>query len=71
MLKFVADVKEWMSCDENNIVAIHCKGGKGRTGTAVSAWLLEDGQFDCAKVSATKFSRLQLSLRCIAGNIFS
>ncbi|NWY01846.1 TPTE2 phosphatase, partial [Nothoprocta ornata] len=30
MLKFTASVREWMSHDEKNIVAIHCKGGKGR-----------------------------------------
>lgn len=31
MLKFTASVREWMSQDEKNIIAIHCKGGKGRT----------------------------------------
>ncbi|NXU60730.1 TPTE2 phosphatase, partial [Horornis vulcanius] len=30
MLKFTASVREWMSQDEKNIIAIHCKGGKGR-----------------------------------------
>lgn len=31
MLKFTASVREWMSQDEKNVIAIHCKGGKGRT----------------------------------------
>ncbi|NWR31174.1 TPTE2 phosphatase, partial [Tachuris rubrigastra] len=30
MLKFTGSVREWMSQDEKNIIAIHCKGGKGR-----------------------------------------
>lgn len=30
MLKFTSNVREWMSQDEKNVIAIHCKGGKGR-----------------------------------------
>jgi protein-tyrosine phosphatase len=26
--------------DENTVVAVHCLGGKGRTGVFVSAWLM-------------------------------
>lgn len=29
MLKYTASVREWMSADPQNIIAIHCKGGKG------------------------------------------
>ncbi len=29
MLKYTAGVREWMSADPQNIIAIHCKGGKG------------------------------------------
>uniref|UniRef100_A0A8C3Y0P0 Phosphatidylinositol-3,4,5-trisphosphate 3-phosphatase n=1 Tax=Catharus ustulatus TaxID=91951 RepID=A0A8C3Y0P0_CATUS len=49
MLKFTASVREWMSQDEKNIVAIHCKGGKGRTGTMVCTWLIDSDQFESAK----------------------
>lgn len=38
MLKFTASVREWMSQDEKNIVAIHCKGGKGRTSHVQSVY---------------------------------
>lgn len=31
MLKYTANVREWMSADPQNIIAIHCKGGKGET----------------------------------------
>eukprot|EP00118_Oscarella_pearsei_P015459 m.139826 g.139826 ORF g.139826 m.139826 type:complete len:227 (+) comp38282_c0_seq1:918-1598(+) len=44
-----------MDGDPLNVVAIHCRGGKGRTGTLVSAWLLRSGVFDNAKASLQYF----------------
>ena len=32
MQRFARIAKEWMDADEDNVIAIHCKGGKGRTG---------------------------------------
>lgn len=29
MLKYTASVREWMTAHPENIIAIHCKGGKG------------------------------------------
>ncbi|OXB77196.1 UNVERIFIED_CONTAM: hypothetical protein H355_012563, partial [Colinus virginianus] len=55
MLKFTASVREWMSQDEKNIIAIHCKGGKGRTGTMVCTWLIHSDQFESAKESLDYF----------------
>lgn len=49
LLKFIENANEWMN-DENHIMAIHCKGGKGRTGTIICSWLIEDGKFDNSKV---------------------
>lgn len=34
------DAATWLEADPQNVVAIHCKAGKGRTGTAVAALLL-------------------------------
>ncbi|KFP06891.1 Phosphatidylinositol 3,4,5-trisphosphate 3-phosphatase TPTE2, partial [Calypte anna] len=55
MLKFTASVREWMGQDEKNIIAIHCKGGKGRTGTMVCTWLIDSDQFESAKESLEYF----------------
>uniref|UniRef100_A0A673ATA5 Phosphatidylinositol 3,4,5-trisphosphate 3-phosphatase TPTE2-like n=1 Tax=Sphaeramia orbicularis TaxID=375764 RepID=A0A673ATA5_9TELE len=55
MLKYTANVREWMSADPKNIIAIHCKGGKGRTGTMVCTWLIDSDQFENAQDSLDYF----------------
>jgi len=40
MLRFCNSVQKWMMQHPENVIAVHCKGGKGRTGTMVCAWLL-------------------------------
>uniref|UniRef100_A0A8C5WZT5 Phosphatidylinositol-3,4,5-trisphosphate 3-phosphatase n=1 Tax=Malurus cyaneus samueli TaxID=2593467 RepID=A0A8C5WZT5_9PASS len=55
MLNFTANVREWMRKDEKNVIAIHCKGGKGRTGTMVCTWLIDSDQFESAKESLDYF----------------
>jgi len=40
MLNFCHSVERWMYKDPENVIAVHCKGGKGRTGTMICAWLL-------------------------------
>ncbi|KPP77925.1 phosphatidylinositol-3,4,5-trisphosphate 3-phosphatase TPTE2-like [Scleropages formosus] len=55
MLMYTASVREWMSADPSNIIAIHCKGGKGRTGTMVCTWLIDSDQFESAQDSLDYF----------------
>nr|XP_048296114.1 phosphatidylinositol 3,4,5-trisphosphate 3-phosphatase TPTE2-like isoform X2 [Myodes glareolus] len=40
MLLFSKEVNDWLAQHPENVVAIHCKGGKGRTGTMVCACLI-------------------------------
>ncbi|XP_051972151.1 phosphatidylinositol 3,4,5-trisphosphate 3-phosphatase TPTE2-like isoform X1 [Xyrauchen texanus] len=55
MLRYTASVREWMALDSWNVIAIHCKGGKGRTGTMVCTWLIDNDQFESAQESLDYF----------------
>lgn len=34
---------EWLAQDPANVIAVHCKGGKGRTGMIIACLLLRQG----------------------------
>ena len=51
MIDFAKNVREWQSEDERNVIAVHCKGGKGRTGTMICTWLVDCQMFEEAEVT--------------------
>lgn len=40
MFAFTAEARKWLRRGAENVVAVHCKGGKGRTGLIISALLI-------------------------------
>ena len=48
LMPFCEDAKKFLDEDEKNVVAIHCKAGKGRTGTFICCLLLYLGIFKSA-----------------------
>ncbi|XP_058451447.1 GATA zinc finger domain-containing protein 7 isoform X2 [Malaya genurostris] len=45
---FCKDVDEYLQADSRNVVAVHCKAGKGRTGTMICCYLLYSRMFGTA-----------------------
>eukprot|EP00094_Tigriopus_californicus_P011182 TCALIF_10791-PA protein Name:"Similar to TPTE2 Phosphatidylinositol 3,4,5-trisphosphate 3-phosphatase TPTE2 (Homo sapiens)" AED:0.03 eAED:0.03 QI:1078/0.83/0.57/1/0.66/0.57/7/173/580 len=57
MVDFVDEVVDWLCEDEDNIIAVHCKGGKGRTGTMICILLIEFEIFKDAMTSLEFFGQ--------------
>lgn len=51
LIKMANSVTEWFEEDKKNVIAVHCKGGKGRTGTMISVALLKTEVCQTAAVS--------------------
>ena len=59
MKSFCEDAKKFLDEDEKNIIAVHCKAGKGRTGTLISCLLLYMNVFDTAKEALLYYGRMR------------
>ncbi|XP_069859272.1 phosphatidylinositol 3,4,5-trisphosphate 3-phosphatase TPTE2 isoform X2 [Dipodomys merriami] len=55
MIQLSKDIVGWLDLDPQNVAALHCKGGKGRTGTMICACLIATGIFSTAKESLKWF----------------
>eukprot|EP01130_Rhizamoeba_saxonica_P013277 TRINITY_DN5654_c0_g1_i1.p1 TRINITY_DN5654_c0_g1~~TRINITY_DN5654_c0_g1_i1.p1 ORF type:complete len:545 (+),score=125.93 TRINITY_DN5654_c0_g1_i1:133-1635(+) len=49
----------WITASEDNICVVHCIGGKGRTGTIISSYLLYSGYYDDASECMDHFGEMR------------
>lgn len=57
---FCNDVDEFLSESENNIVAVMCNAGRGRTGLMVTSYLMYSGLFQTAELARRHFDTARL-----------
>uniref|UniRef100_A0A182VTU0 Uncharacterized protein n=1 Tax=Anopheles minimus TaxID=112268 RepID=A0A182VTU0_9DIPT len=53
--KFCKDVYNFLNADRSHVVAIHCKAGKGRTGTMICCYMLYNNTFNTANEALTYY----------------
>jgi phosphatidylinositol-3,4,5-trisphosphate 3-phosphatase/dual-specificity protein phosphatase PTEN len=59
LLKVVQAIDDWLCSHKANIAVVHCKAGLGRTGTAISAYLLYSGMFTDADEAMDFFASMR------------
>ena len=63
ILRFCQDATEFMQESEENVISVHCKGGKGRTGTMICSWLLTTETQPTARAALDYFAQRRTDLR--------
>eukprot|EP00051_Salpingoeca_urceolata_P013845 m.175187 g.175187 ORF g.175187 m.175187 type:complete len:594 (-) comp17915_c0_seq3:323-2104(-) len=59
LVDIIKDVDRWLEKHDDNVVAIHCKAGKGRTGLVISCLLLHAGLATTAKEATDLFGEIR------------
>lgn len=68
LVSFVERMSYFMEEDQSNVVGVHCKTGKGRTGVLVSSWLLYSTFSDTAEQGMQWFVKERLSKKARIDN---
>ncbi|KAJ3069322.1 hypothetical protein HDU98_007633 [Podochytrium sp. JEL0797] len=60
LLAILSDIHTWLSSHPENVAAVHCKAGKGRTGVVCCAYLLLIRVFGDARECLEGYTRLRM-----------
>jgi len=71
VVDFLVLAQRWLSQHHRNVLAVHCRGGKGRTGTLCAAWLLYDREVECATTAAKVFANTRTDVHAWTGKLAS
>jgi phosphatidylinositol-3,4,5-trisphosphate 3-phosphatase/dual-specificity protein phosphatase PTEN len=55
--QFCASMQNWLSENPEHVAVVHCKAGKGRTGTMISCYYIYSKKFDNPFDAMDEFSR--------------
>lgn len=61
MVQLGESAKQWLDADEANVVALHCKAGKGRAGIMTCVMLLRAGYFETAGEAMDFYDQTRVS----------
>ena len=61
LFRICETIDTYLMADEQNVVAVHCLAGKGRTGVAVAAYLLFNKQCETAEEALEFFNSRRVS----------
>ena len=50
------NIRDWIKNNDGAVAVIHCKAGKGRTGTIIAAYLMDCGFYDNAEEAMEFFA---------------
>eukprot|EP00727_Mastigamoeba_balamuthi_P008534 m51a1_g4302 putative phosphatase tensin type domain-containing protein (618) ;mRNA; r:14814-17662 len=61
MFGIVNSIDSWLQALPQNVAVVHCKGGKGRTGLVIVAWLFYSGEYASIEEASLLFARKRSS----------
>eukprot|EP01012_Entosiphon_sulcatum_P065205 TRINITY_DN94090_c0_g1_i1.p1 TRINITY_DN94090_c0_g1~~TRINITY_DN94090_c0_g1_i1.p1 ORF type:complete len:406 (-),score=30.82 TRINITY_DN94090_c0_g1_i1:4-1221(-) len=59
LVRCIQDMGEWMSQSVDNVCAVHCKAGKGRTGVVLCCYLLYSGEYTDAEDAMAFYGQMR------------
>lgn len=59
LIQIQKSIKEWLDSDEDNVIAVHCLAGMGRTGTVISCAMILAGNEKNAETALCHFAHVR------------